>query len=289
MIAALLLFGLAAAVVPFVLDGPSGDEDDILDDDDLATGHHGDRPAWPDEAAMPDGPGDTEPRQDVDVTPKPEDVDAPDAARTVTLETWDAEIIVTDAADGSEATLSFRTDAGDRVTLVFPGLPEVPVDGIVVTGPSLDGATREEVPLSEILAAAQPVPDDCADDSDPLAALAPVDPDAPDVLPVPSGSEPALAPSDADAPDVPPAEPSEGEALRPISDDDGPRDGSCPETGSGPTPGDTATTMLPSDERQPAAGLRMSEGTGVQETVPAPLRPEAWPPTQATAGDGRHS
>lgn len=121
----------------------------------------------------------------------------------LTLSTGNWDLVVTSSADEAGATLRIERDEGATL-LHFPGLPEVPLDDIVLEVAEPGGA-----PIAIFLA-------DLIDQSE---VLAPADPDAPDVPPSDPLAGPALAPTDPDAPDLPPNDPLLGPALAPTDPD----------------------------------------------------------------------
>jgi hypothetical protein len=217
MLAALLLAGLAAAMVPFALDGVSDDDEDAdlpAEGGGDAAGPAGDLIDGHDPAPPVDGPdGLSMPRLDQS-DPLPDH-------RTVTLDTWARDVALTDAVGDKGAELTVTSESGEVVRIEFPGEAHVPVDAVLVRVADFDGNGPTEMPLAELLWTAEDLDDDPGADTGGEDILSPTDPDAPeDPPPGPIQPLSPLAPVDPDAPDAPPDDPFEGDALQPIDDDD---------------------------------------------------------------------
>jgi hypothetical protein len=224
MLAALLLFGIAAAVAPFAFDGGE-DHDDNAGQPDLPVGNDGIRMSPSDEIAAAGLPDVLDQIDHMAHPPKADRTIAFDTmqeSHIVTLDTWDTEITLPDGTDEADASLSFRTGAGDAVSLTFPGETEVPIDNIMVKVPSDDGELTGELPLSTLLAVAEPIAACAEPGPEPAPVILPTDPDSPEDVPPPPTSDRPLAPVDADDTDLPPSGPFDGEALQPVVEDDAP-------------------------------------------------------------------
>jgi hypothetical protein len=142
---------------------------------------------------------------------------------TLTVDTWDSEIVLTGDADG--ALLTFTNAADAIVSVRFPGLSEVPVDSITLCVDAAGEAGAATFSLSEVFVEVEGNDegrdDTAAGDADGLSfVLSPTDPDAPDDLPDPLDNVVPLGPVDPDLPDLTPTDPWDGEVLSPVVEDD---------------------------------------------------------------------
>jgi len=277
MLAALMLAGLAAAaMVPFAFDHLFDDEDDPVEGETAQVG--GTSAGGEDMISMSEYPDDAAPigaQHEIAAMSGDAVLTAfdPGCDRcTLTIDTWDSEIVLADDADG--VSLSFTNAAETVVTVRFPGLSELPVDAITVCVDSVGEDGPVTFPLSEVFADVARDDAGAGDGSEEGSVLSPADPDAPDDLPDPLHDALPLGPVDPDTPDLPPADLWEGDMLAPVVDDDAPEDGSLvwgdPETGApkpvvieGFDPGDLLSiTLSPAAFPGPLEVTVMPAGTG---------------------------